>query len=119
MRKFFCGFLVGVIIGFVAIYVRVVKVKTTAYCTCVKCCGKYADGVTSIGRDAEKTMGVAIDPKFFNYGDWFYIPKVGLRVADDTGSMKSRHIDIRMSSHQEALVYGVKKIYVVVLRRLT
>ena len=74
MRKTLCILIIGMTLGHnilpfivhVIQHVRIVKAKTTGYCACEKCCGEHANGITSTGRDAKKTRGVAIDTKVFN-----------------------------------------------------
>lgn len=89
-------------------------VLVTAYCPCRKCCGKDADGRTSRGRDAFKTRGVAVDPTVIPYGTVAAIPGAGQFIADDTGGAMRQdwrkrgivHIDLRFSSHGDALAWG-------------
>lgn len=92
---------------------KIKKMLVTAYCPCEKCCGKYADGKTSIGRDAKKTLGVAADPKVLSYGTKLDIPGIGVLIIDDTGGAMRQstkkgicHIDIRFHDHKEALRFG-------------
>ena len=96
--------------------------KVTAYCPCKKCCGNCADGKTSTGRNAWKTLGVAADPKLLSYGTKLDIPGVGIRKVDDTGGAMRQsakngiyHIDVRFHSHQEALNFGVRQLDVEIL----
>lgn len=93
------------------------NVKVTAYCPCTKCCGEYADGVTSRGVDAN-TKGFAVDPKRISYGTLIYIKGYGIYRADDTGgamrNSKQLHIDVRFPTHQEALNWGVKTMPIVI-----
>ncbi len=91
------------------------RMKITAYCPCAKCCGKYSDGITAIGRNAHKTLGVAADPKLLPYRTALEIPNLGKRIVDDTGGAMRQsakkgiwHIDVRFPTHQEALEWGVK-----------
>jgi len=95
--------------------------KVTAYCPCARCCGKYADGKTSIGKDAS-TPGVAADPRLLAYGTRLDIPGIGILAVDDTGGAMRQsakkgiwHIDVRFPTHQEALQWGVKTIPVEIL----
>jgi len=101
---------------------KLVKMKITAYCPCRKCCGEFADGFTSIGRDAWKTLGVAADPKLLPYGTKLDIPGVGIRTIDDTGGAMRQsakkgiwHIDVRFHNHNEALQFGVQWLDVKIL----
>lgn len=101
---------------------RKVAATVTAYCPCAKCCGKYADGVTSTGRDAYKTRGVAVDPKIIPYGSQITIPGAGTFVADDTGGAMRQatkrgevHIDLRFDDHQKALVWGRQHLDIIIM----
>jgi 3D (Asp-Asp-Asp) domain-containing protein len=101
---------------------RIVEMKVTAYCTCEKCCGKNACGLTSTGKDATKTIGVAADPKLLPYGTKLRIPGIGECTVDDTGGAMRKdakkgiyHIDVRFSTHQEALNFGVKHLKVEII----
>lgn len=99
-----------------------VLMKVTAYCPCEKCCGEDADGVTSTGKNARVTFGVAADPKVIPYGTKLLIPGVGIRKVDDTGGDMRKsarqgiyHIDVRFHSHEEALRFGVQWLKVKIL----
>lgn len=99
------------------------SVLVTAYCPCRKCCGKDARGITSRGRDAFKTRGVAVDPTVIPYGTIVKIPGAGEFIADDTGGAMRQdwrkrgiiHLDLRYDSHADALVWG-KQILTVKFR---
>lgn len=96
---------------------RRIRVKATAYCPCVICCGKYANGKTAIGRDAYKP-GIAVDPRNIRLRSYLDIPGYSRSdtngswvMADDTGSaILGNHIDIRFKSHKKAVEFGVKYI---------
>jgi 3D (Asp-Asp-Asp) domain-containing protein len=95
---------------------EIVKVEATAYCGCEKCCGPYHDGKTATGTDA-KTKGVAVDPSWISYGTNLYIPNYGYAVADDCGgSIKGKRIDLRFPTHQEALEFGRKEVFLYIWR---
>ncbi len=88
------------------------KVLATAYCPCRKCCGKYADGVTAIGKNAS-TKGIAVDKEIIPLRSIVQVPGYGTVMADDVGgAIKKKHIDIRFNSHKEALNWGRKYITV-------
>lgn len=100
-----------------------IAVKATAYCPGACCCGKYADGRTSIGDDASVEDGVAADPRMIPYRTRLRIPGLGIREVDDTGgAMRAAsrdgryHIDIRFVDHDEALRWGVRYLTVEVMR---
>lgn len=96
-------------------FCRIKQIKVTGYCPCKKCCGKWADGKTSTGKDAWRTVGVAADPKLLPYGTRLVIPGIGIRKVDDTGGAMRQsakkgiyHIDVRFHSHEAAKRFGVK-----------
>lgn len=97
-------------------YNRTVYAKVTAYTPGEESCGKFADGITSTGSNAWIENGAATDPGIVAYGSWLYIPGVGYREVDDTGSAMKKswkknkvvHIDLRFQDVNEARRWGVK-----------
>lgn len=80
--------------------------KITAYCSCAKCCGKTT-GRTASGTQATAGRTVAAPAKFafgtkLNIGGHIYT------VEDRGGAIQGNRIDIYVSSHSEALQWGVK-----------
>lgn len=81
----------------------------TFYDPCVKCCGK-SDGITASGLKVTPYVTVAVDPDVIplgsdvlvDYGDGV----IHYCRADDTGP-KGKHIDLSVTTHQEAMEYGV------------
>jgi 3D (Asp-Asp-Asp) domain-containing protein len=102
------------------IYQKTIIAKVTGYTPGKESCGIYADGITSTGANAWSLWGVAADPKALPYGTLIYIPGVGYREVDDTGSAmreawskdKKVHIDLRFNNVKEALQWGVREIKV-------
>jgi len=101
---------------------KIKRMKVTGYCPCKKCCGKFADGKTSIGRDAWKTYGIAADPKLLPYGTRLDIPGIGIRIVDDTGGAMRQsakkgiyHVDVRFHDHNKAKEFGVQWLNVKIL----
>ena len=87
--------------------------KITHYCPCSKCCGKWADGITSTGTTAVEGRTIAVDPSVIPYGSEVIIAyENGVEasyIAEDCGgSIKGNRIDVFMDSHQAALIEGVK-----------
>ena len=91
------------------------NVTVTHYCICQRCCGKAPDhpayGITASGRRATPYVSVAVDPSVIplgadvlvDYGDG----EIHYYRADDTGSgVGSRHIDLCVGRHAEALQMG-------------
>lgn len=103
---------------------KIEGVTVTHYCTCKKCCGKSPDhpayGITASGRKATPYVTVSVDPSVIplgsdvivDYGDGV----LEYYRADDTGSgVGGKHIDLCVSSHEEAINLGVRTatVYVV------
>jgi 3D (Asp-Asp-Asp) domain-containing protein len=89
----------------------------TAYCICKECCGKDeshpAYGITASGRPAEPYVSVAVDSIMIPLGSTVYIDYGDGELlqfrADDTGSgVAGAHIDVCMTTHEEALEHGVQ-----------
>ena len=77
----------------------------TAYCPCVRCCGK-SDGITASGVKAIEGITAATD-KSMPFGTKIYIDGVGERIVQDRGgAIKGNRIDLYFDSHQEALNFG-------------
>lgn len=86
----------------------------TAYCHCVKCCGK-SDGITASGEKATEGVTVAMD-KSMPFGTKIYIDGVGERIVQDRGgAIKGNRIDLYFDSHQEALNFGRQTKQVTIL----
>lgn len=104
-----------------------VDAVVTVYCTCDKCCGRWAElgpdrptAWTLPGgyspRKASDLHGCAVDPRCIPYGTVITIPGYGTVIADDTGGAMRRdwsngvvHIDIRHTgTHSEALVIAAR-----------
>lgn len=88
--------------------------KTTGYCTCKKCCGRWSPEVS--GKPASTASGttpttgrtVAVDPSVIPLGSTVIIDGVSY-IAEDTGSaVKGNVIDIYFSSHSEACEWGIR-----------
>ena len=87
--------------------------KITAYCPCSKCCGK-ATGRTASGTKATPGRTVAASSKYafgtkLNIGGHIYT------VEDRGGAITGNKIDIFVSSHAEALQWGVRYLPVSVV----
>ena len=80
--------------------------KMTAYCSCEKCCGKWADGYTATNTKATEGRTVAVDPNVVPLGTEIIISGKSY-IAEDTG-VKGRKIDVYFDSHETALSYGVR-----------
>ncbi len=104
---------------------QIVKMETTGYCKCGKCCGwkrnwklqpvvaygpgkgqPKAVGITAAGTKAAPGT-IAADTRRYPFGTIMYIPGYGWGRVEDIGSaIKGNHIDLFFSSHQKALEWG-------------
>lgn len=77
--------------------------KLTAYCACMKCCGK-TDGITASGTQATQGRTVAMYGLPFgtklNINDHIYI-------VEDRGTQYG-HVDIYFGSHEDAVQFGLQ-----------
>ena len=81
--------------------------KLTAYCACMRCCGK-TDGITASGVKAVEGVTVAADTKVLPFGTKIIIDGHEYIVQDRGGAIKGNKIDIYFDSHQKALEFGVQ-----------
>lgn len=83
----------------------------THYDCCVKCCGKD-NGITASGVKATPGVTVGVDPNIIPLGSDVLVDygngEIHYYRADDTG-VKGNHIDLCVSSHEEALQLGICK----------
>jgi 3D (Asp-Asp-Asp) domain-containing protein len=101
---------------------RWVPVKTTGYCPCWRCCGAFANGRTAINRDVQQfPFGIAVEPKLLPYRIELDVPGYGRALVDDTGGAMRQsaqqgtvHLDLRFETHQTALNWGVRRMWIAV-----
>ena len=79
----------------------------TAYCGCVKCCGK-TDGITASGTKVQANRTIAA-PSNFAFGTQIEINNKIYIVEDRGGAIHGKRIDIYFNTHAEALAFGVQK----------
>ena len=95
---------------------KTMLVEATAYCSCDKCCGEYADGITASGTVATAGRTIAVDPRHIPYGTEVIIDGVTFIAEDCGGTIKGNNrIDIYFDSHEDALKWGRQQIKVEVL----
>lgn len=90
--------------------------RLTAYCPCMKCCGK-TDGITSTGTTAAEGRTIAVDPRVIPYGStvtiYFSDGTSHTYTAEDCGgAIKENRIDVFFDDHQAAREFGVQTAYV-------
>ncbi len=94
--------------------------KLTAYCSCVKCCGK-SDGITASGKPAKYGY---IACNWLKFGTKVRIEGLGIFVVMDRGAKSQfgdkknhiKHLDIWFAKHSEARKFGVRYAKVEILR---
>ena len=89
--------------------------NTSAYCACIKCCGK-TNGITASGAKATQWYTVAAGSGYA-MGTIIYIPALKDKpnggwfvVQDRGGAISNSKLDIYMDSHTSALQYGRKSL---------
>lgn len=93
--------------------------KLTAYCSCEKCCGKWAlnrpkdengkDIVYgSTGAILVAGTSIAVDPSVVPYGSQVEINGHTYTAHDTGGAIKGNRIDVYFDNHQDALNFGVQ-----------
>lgn len=82
------------------------KFKLTAYCPCEKCCGVNT-GITATGTKATEGRTIGVDPKVIPYGSKVLINGKEY-IAEDTGDIHGKHIDIFFENHDDAIAFGVQ-----------
>ena len=89
----------------IGVYQYIGECTVTAYCPCSECCGRWADGLTATGLPAGPGI-VAVDPEVIPLGSTVIID--GLKyLAADVG-VSGKHVDIAVSSHEQAVELGVR-----------
>ena len=81
------------------------RVIATAYCPCVKCCGK-SDGITATGVKAKANHTIAADPNILPYGTEILCGMGEFVVEDCGGAIKGNRVDFFFDTHEEALKFG-------------
>lgn len=90
--------------------------RLSFYCTCEKCCGAYATGLTKSGTTVTEGRTIAVDPKVIPLGSRVYIDGYGVFIAEDVGSaIKENKIDIAVGNHEQALKLGIDEATVYLL----
>ena len=112
-----------------------IKMITTGYCPCKKCCGwkrnwfgrpVYAHGKSKgkpkmVGICADGTRAkkgtLAADPNYYEFGTKFYIPGYGFGTVHDKGGeiVGPNRLDLFFSSHNQALAWGVREKTVILI----
>lgn len=91
-----------------------IEFTATGYCSCVSCCG-ISTGITASGVKAQASHTVAM-PKAYSFGTKIEIKDLGKFVVEDRGSaINGNKLDIYFNTHQEALNWGRRTVFVKVI----
>lgn len=100
---------------------QTVQMRVTAYCPCQECCGEYSDGVTACGHKICPGDAFMAADKEYSFGTEMIIAgyKNGepVKVLDRGGAIRGNRLDVFFHSHEEALKWGVRYLYVKVHRK--
>lgn len=87
---------------------KIMKMRTTGYCNCRKCAGRWAGHATASGKMPKANHTIAVDPHLIKLGTKVQIGNI-IYTAEDTGSsIRGRRIDIYYNSHRKAHRHGVQ-----------
>ena len=90
-------------------WVSIGRFRTTGFCNCRKCCGKWAGGKTASGSWPKEGVTIAVDKNVIPMGTEVLIDGIGVRVAQDTGSgIYGKRIDVYYDNHSVAWNHGVQ-----------
>ncbi|MBI4178552.1 3D domain-containing protein [bacterium] len=94
---------------------KIFHLVATAYSPDIRDCWPYSDGITAIGLKAG--FGVAaIDRRVIPLGTRIYVEGYGFAIASDLGgAIRGRRIDLCFDTHEEAKVYGRRRVKVYLL----
>ncbi len=92
------------------------RVRTTGYCNCRRCAGKWAGCMTASGTRPKEKRTIAVDKRLIPLGTKVKIGKIIYRAEDTGGAIKGKRIDIYYASHRKATAHGVRyqniKVYI-------
>lgn len=92
------------------------RVRTTGYCNCRSCAGKWAGCMTASGTRPRAKHTIAVDKRLIRLGTKVKIGNIIYRAEDTGGAIKGKRIDVYYSSHRQASAHGVKyqniKVYI-------
>jgi 3D (Asp-Asp-Asp) domain-containing protein len=97
---------------------KIVRMRVTAYCTCPKCCGKFADGRTADMHKIHHGDTFVAADKRIPFGTEIIIPGYNedrpVVVKDRGRLIKGNRLDVFFNNHQTAKKWGAKYLDVMV-----
>ena len=86
--------------------------RVTAYCSCRRCCGKFADGRTASHHRIRRGDVFAAADKRYSFGTELIVPGYNnnkpVQILDRGRVIKGDKIDIFFNSHRKARKWGIK-----------
>lgn len=90
-------------------YIKVEDARTTGYCKCEKCCGKWSEyGLTASGVEPTQGVTVAADFSVLPVGTDIVLDGQHYTVQDKGGAIKGTSLDVYFDSHDDAEAYAVQ-----------
>lgn len=86
---------------------NIILATLTAYCSCVKCCGPNAKGITANGNKSIQGITIAASRKI-PFGTTIIIGDKTFRVQDRLAKRYDSRFDIYFKRHSDALKFGIK-----------
>ncbi len=103
--------------------VRTIRLRVTAYCPCLKCCGRWSGkGLTASGAPITSNGGlfVAADTNLLPFKTRVRVPGYAngqwVPVLDRGGAIRGHRMEVFFHSHQVARQWGVQWLTVEVLQ---
>lgn len=88
--------------------------NVSAYCACMKCCGK-TNGITASGTKATAGKTIAASSAY-KFGTQIEIEGMGVYTVEDRGgAITGNKIDVYFDTHQEALNFGRRQLQIRVI----
>ena len=93
-----------------------IKMRTTGYCACARCCGKWArHRTTASGHKIKRGDKFAAADRKFAFGSKVIVPgysKRPIEIKDRGGSIRGNKLDLYFDTHKKAKNWGVKTLHV-------
>ncbi len=97
---------------------KVVRMRVTAYCTCPRCCGKFAQGRTANMHKVRRGDVFVAADKRVPFGTEMIIPGYNqerpVEVKDRGGLIKGKRLDVFFNNHKVAQKWGARYLDVLV-----
>lgn len=95
------------------------RFRVTAYCSCERCCGQFADGITASGYKIRLGDRFVAAPSAMPFGTLLsiegYAGGLAVPVRDRGGAITGNRLDLYFDTHKEALEWGKKYVEVRIL----